>query len=57
MKLRFYSTLQSFCDYLIADLQRTARHVQWLRVWAWTRATRENLAHCNERQTRRCRFC
>lgn len=57
MKLRIYSAIQALADFAIADLQRTVRHVQLLRVWAWTRATRANLASCNTRAVERTRFC
>jgi hypothetical protein len=49
VKLKFYATLQSFADFVIADLERTLRHAQAFRVWAWTRATRANLDTCNVR--------
>ena len=49
MKLRFYSAIQSLADSALVVLRLGIRSAQCLRVWAWTRATRENLRTCNTR--------
>ena len=49
MKLRFYSYLMAACDFFCADLHRTERHLQAVRVWAWNKATAANLKTCNTR--------
>lgn len=49
MKLRFYSWLMQLCEFLAADLHRTERHLQAVRVWAWQQATKENLSSVNTR--------
>ena len=49
MKLRFYSSVQSLADAALVALRLGVRSAQTVRVWAWTRATRENLRTCNTR--------
>lgn len=51
--LRFYSLIQSLADGLLAALQAISRPVQAVRVWAWTNATKANLASCGERPAKR----
>ena len=49
MKLRFFCIIQSTADCALVALRLGVRSAQCLRVWAWTRATRENLRTCNTR--------
>jgi hypothetical protein len=53
MKLRFFAFIQQVAELAIALLEACARGVRVVRVWAWTRASAENLRTCNERQPRR----
>lgn len=56
MRLKFWSTLHAFLIGADAALSWFRRRLQDVRVFVWTRATRENLRTLNERQVKRQRF-
>lgn len=56
MRLRFWSALHGLLLVADAGVDGAHRCLRSVRVFVWTRATRENLRTCNERQVRRDRF-
>jgi hypothetical protein len=53
MKLRFFSSIMQIAESVIAALHWIERQVCHVRVWAWTRCTKENLKTCNSRAASR----
>jgi hypothetical protein len=49
MKLFLLSRIHSTCDAACSALHWVEKRVQDVRMWAWTRATKENLRKCNVR--------
>lgn len=49
MRLHFYSLLAQLCDFLMADLHSTERHLQAARVWLWLQCAKQNLRTVNTR--------
>lgn len=52
MRLHLYSWLAQLCDFLMADLHRTERHLQAVRVWLWLQCSKQNLRSINSRSVR-----
>ena len=52
MKLRFFSLIWQACNFASVCIHGIERVNQRVRVWAWTRATKENLRTCQTRAAR-----